>query len=513
MKTINTFLLAISLFGSTISAQEMVKTEFGVPVSQQLKEHVRTCVPTREVSTVTPIPAPGLVSSIKKIEVIFVGASIVNTSDAHPPKLLKADGSVIYCSDTKVSNNSIIITFNPEITEEGTYTLNIPRLGVTVDYSSLDSDINLVYTIGTSSDNGIIRQAPEGTTVKCQSDFLSYFVVDNGLSGMPLAGKPLHYVIGNDGNLYLYNIITLQPYGGQQTSSYIVGTPSGENTWKFSFPQPIYENVENGKQEIWYLNYLYTYVDPETQSASYLPYEQDNSVQFMIDEDGNAVWLSGNEDPEVDNGFAIGASRPDGTWTGFANVNRCIYQKFTLEAPEIDSNEYEIWKLTTGPHNQRTSRNVNVYIDGNDIWIKGFSKTYLPNAWAHGVINGKTITFDPFIGECEPIGQYLFLYGYTDSKGRTDLTFKYYPEEKGMTCNSEYIINPNQFFYYACEVYEYPSLEFIGSGINEINSDAVVSEEWYSLDGIRVDNPSKGIFIRRSILDSGKTEYSKIVIE
>lgn len=330
---------------------------------------------------------------------------------------------------------------------------------------------------------------------------------------MPLAGKPLHYVLGEDGNLYLYNIITLQPYGGTQTSSYIVGTPSGENKWKFSFPQPIYETYANGENQIWYLNYLYTYIDQTSGSGTYKIYEQNNSVEFMIDENGNATWVRDIEDPSVDDGYAIGATRPDGTWTGFANVVRSTYQKVTDVAPEINPETFEIWEMTTGPNGNRTKRNVDVYFEGNDVWIRGFSKTYLPDAWAHGVINGKTITFDPYIGECDLIGQYLFLYGYSNGN-RTNLQFKYYPAEKGMTYNGEYIINPNQLFYYATESYEYPSLEYLceGSGVEQVSEDEVESVEWFDLSGLPKTEPTKGLNICRKVLKSGIVKYSKTVI-
>lgn len=513
------FLMAMLLCG--VSYGETTATNhFGADVTKQstmFNVHSYKQGPKYDLSTISSLPAPGIVNALSEIKLTFVGISKVevnSTSENYQPKLEKTDGTLIISNDVTADGNTLIVKFSPEVTEEATYNFIIPRQCLLIDGGSLASDVTLTYTIGsTSDDNGIITMAPDGEKVNCQSDFLSYFVLDGGLSGMPIAGKPLHYVIGEDGNLYLYNIMTIQPYGGVQTSSYIVGTPSGDNIWKFSFPQPIYETSENGEREIWYVNYLYTYVDPRTGASTYKIYEENNSVEFKINENGDAVWLNGNEDSNTDDGFAIGATLPDGTWTGFANVVRSTYQKFTEVAIDINPQEYEIWKLTTGPNGNRVSRKVPVYFDGDDVYVKGFSKNYLPEAWAHGVIDGKTITFDTFIGECDIIGQYLFLYGYSDSNGRVPLEFKYYPEEKGMTCKNEYIINPNQTFYYVVESYEYPSLEFYSSGVDNIYTDDVVSTEWYSIDGIRVENPSCGIFIRRSILSSGKVEYTKTVFK
>lgn len=475
----------------------------------------RATAPARELSTITVSPAPGMVKSINEVKVAFIGVAEVKLTDVPEdkmPVLLSSDDTEIKCSSMKVQGNTMILNFSPEVTAEDTYTLLIPAACFTVDGETMRNDLSYDYFITATGDTGIIYDEPAGQRVNCQSDFLSYFVLDGGLSGMPLAGKPLHYVIGDDGNLYLYNIMTLDPYGGSQTSSYVVGTPSGDNRWKFTFPQPIYQTISDGEPQIWYLNYLYTAVDPTNHQSSYQINEDDNSVEFEIDENGNAVWVRDAEDPEADDGYAIGATYANGVWTGFANVIRSTYQKFTDVAPEIDPEEFEIWKLTTGPNGKRTSRNVDVYFDGDDVWIRGLSKTYLPKAWAHGTISGKNIVFDPYIGECSLIGQYLFLYGY-ESAGRVDLKFKYYAEEKGMRYNGEYIINPNQMFYYAVEAYEYPSLEYLsqGSGIETVEADDVVSVEWFTINGVKMNGPVKGINIARKIHSSGKVEYCKII--
>ncbi|MDE6007282.1 MAG: hypothetical protein K2G67_06995 [Muribaculaceae bacterium] len=470
----------------------------------------------KELATITVLPSPGIVTSLSEVKVAFIGISQVTVqieSEDDYPLLISSDGTEFQCSSIEAQGNTLFVRFNPEITDEDTYTLKVPRLCFKIDGKRMNSDLCYIYYISDNGHNGIIYSAPSGEIVRCQSDFLSYFILDGGLSGMPLAGKPLHYVIGDDGNLYLYNIITLQPYGGSQTSSYIVGTPSGNNKWKFNFPQPIYETISNGESQLWYVNYLCTKVDESTGQASYIVNESNNSVEFMIDENGNVDWIRATEDPNVDDGFAIGTTLANGIWTGFANVTRSTYQKFTDEAPEINPEEFEIWKLTYGPNGNRISRNVDVYFEGDDVWVRGFSKTYLPQAWAHGRINGSSITFDPYIGECDLIGQYLFIYGYSNSSGRSDLTFKYYAQEKGMTYNGEYIINPNQLFYYAVEAYEYPSLEYLcqGSGIKEITDDEVISTEWYSIDGIRIDHPQPGVNIARQTYSSGKTEFAKTI--
>lgn len=210
----------------------------------------------RALSTISALPASGIVSSLSQIKIAFIGASSLSIENGPVPTLESIDGASIACQEAKIETNALLLKFDPAVTAPGSYVLKISRSFIKVDDSFLESDVTFSYFISTIGDNGIMYEAPEGTKVVCQSDFLSYFVVDGGLSGMPLAGKPLHYVLGKDGNLYLYNPITIHPYGGTQTASYIKGVPSGEKKWKFSFPQPIYETYEDGKPQVWYANYI-----------------------------------------------------------------------------------------------------------------------------------------------------------------------------------------------------------------------------------------------------------------
>lgn len=516
MKKFKTFLLLAGLASGILTGHSEAIKDFG-STSGSLNEKVRVHKPSRALSTISVVPAPGIVKSLKDFKIVFVGVNSLAVDDTKElPLLLSSSGAEVELKSSRIENNNqLILEFDREVIEEGTYSLFIFKEYVMIDGATLNDDLHFTYTVTDSEDDGIISVAPAGVRTICQSDFLSYFVLEGGLSGMPIAGKPLHYIIGEDGNLYLYNIMTIQPYGGTQTSSYVVGVPSGENKWKFSFPQPIYKTAVDGETEMWYLNYLYTKVEDDGTS-SYKINDEANFIEFVIDDNGNALWLRENESEDLDDGFAIGATRADGLWTGFANVVRSTYQKFTDVAPEIDPEEYEIWKLTTGPNGNRVSREVDVYFEGDEVWVRGFSKTYLPKAWAHGTVSGKNITFEPFIGECDLIGQYLFLYGYS-SQGKTPLKFKYYPEEKGMTCNDEYIINPNQLFYYATESYEFPTLEFVRGGVQgaveDIEADGIIRTEWFALDGMKLDNPPKGLCVRRTVYSSGRVETLKVSVD
>lgn len=49
------------------------------------------------------------------------------------------------------------------------------------------------------------------------------------------------------------------------------------------------------------------------------------------------------------------------------------------------------------------------------------------------------------------------------------------------------------------------------AAVNSISADDVeiVAEDYYNLNGIRVEKPTKGIFIRRIILTDGSERYTK----
>ena len=150
----------------------------------------------------------------------------------------------------------------------------------------------------------------------------------------------------------------------------------------------------------------------------------------------------------------------------------------------------------------------------NDVWIQGLSRTYLPDAWVHGVIDGNYVEFDAYMGECEMIGQYLFAYTYMTkpSEKKEQLKFRYYKNEDAMTSNHDVLINPNEWFYYALEYYERPELTKGTTGINDVMdyAESIVASKYYNLNGIEVKEPVSGIFIREDLTVSGQKIRSKV---
>ncbi|MDE7412709.1 MAG: hypothetical protein K2N05_02815 [Muribaculaceae bacterium] len=466
-----------------------------------------------ELSTISVNPNEGRVNELSSIKISFVGVSNLSLSEKSEtfPYMEDEDGNIIYPA-TGTQGNTLTCSFSPAITEEGTYLLVIPESFCILDGVRFRNTLSYRYAISSSVNTDIIFSAPEGETVTCQSDFLSYFVLEGGLSGMPLAGKPLHYVLTDD-ELYLYNTMTINPYGGVQTESYIRGKKIDGNTYRFEFPQAVYENFKNGKAETWYLNHLLTAIDQDTQSGTYSINTNENYADFRIEENGDVVWI--NCPAENDSSTALGMTDEQGKWTGFANI-RSTYLSFDAVVPMPPADiQQEDWTLTCGPSNNRQKRDVKVAFEDNDVWIQGISKSYLPEAWIHGVINGNYIEFDPFMGECEMIGQYLFAYTYMTkpSEKRDQLKLRYYKNENAMTSNHDILINPNEYFYYAVEYYERPELTKGSTGIKSMvfDNDEIVSSKFYTLDGCEVSDPCNGLFIREDHTISGKIIRTKII--
>ncbi|MDE6007280.1 MAG: hypothetical protein K2G67_06985, partial [Muribaculaceae bacterium] len=361
-----------------------------------------------------------------------------------------------YCFSMEFEANKMTLSVSTEITEPGNYTFHVPSGFYDIDGVAATENHSFEYTIIDGIETEIITEQPAGTRVDCQTEFLSWYVVNDILGGMPLDGKPTHYVIGEDDCLYLYNPILLKPYGAQQTGSYIKGVKNGDN-YVFSFPQPVATDVIDGVEEVLYVNFMKNV--PYENGSTYVVNEENNSYTFKILENGDCVPTA-----ESDELYIVGYTDSEGDWLGFGNVDM-KYLKFNYTAHEIPANatvQDWIMEYSKGGSEQRLQSNVQVVIKDNEIWVKGFSQTYCPDAWAYGTIdNDDIIHFDPYLGEATSVGQYAFVYNglvNSDSNLIWPLEMVYEPENKKIYDGEDLLINPNQVFYYTLENYVLPVL-------------------------------------------------------
>lgn len=406
-------------------------------------------------------PAPGEVESLKSFTVTIDGAKEVTKGDVTytnaPYVLAEGSDDKIYCFGMEFAANTMTLFISNEITEPGNYVFHVPAGFYKIDSESAEKEQTFNYEIVKADETGIITKQPAGTRVDCQTEFLSWYVASGMLGGMPMNGKPTHYVIGDDDCLYLYNPILIQPYGPNQTNSYIKGVKNGDE-YVFNFPQPIATRILNGKEEILYVNFMYNETQ-EDGSSTYVVVNENNNYSFKILENGDCVPVA-----EGDELYIVGYTNAEGKWEGFGNVNM-NYRKFTAtphQIPENSTVQDWIMEYSKGGSSQKLQSNVEVVIVDKEIWIKGFSQTYCPNAWAYGTIDANNqITFDPYLGIAESVGQYAFVYnGSVNSTSNMiyPCVMTYDPENKIITDAQDLLINPNQEFYYTLENYVEPVL-------------------------------------------------------
>lgn len=367
-------------------------------------------------------------------------------------------------------------------------------------------------------DNGIIYDVPAGTRVDCMTHYQSWFVSWGSLFGMPCEGKPTHYIV-DDNYLYLYNPIITDIFGPNFIESYIKGEKTEDGRYLFTLPQPIYTEEVDGVEVLYYLNSLVI-----NDEGSYIIAE-DNSVTFAIREDGSVELDPAINVDDNDATRCIGATDIDGKWNGFGNT-RMTYQKLNYTEPTPPGSDVEIntWTfsycdIVYDSEGQQqygetfNTKDVNIGIKGNEIWIQGLGDFYLPDAWAHGTFDGTTVTLDTYLGISDVVGQCSFLLGNNYLELGSPIvapTFTYYPETATLVCNSDIVLNPNDWFIYSLKVYGQPSFQGDPAGVNKIgNDESIATVKWFDMMGREVDNPTDGIFIRQTKYSSGKQVVTK----
>lgn len=381
-------------------------------------------------------PAPGPVTSLKSFKVTIEGAAEVTKGDVTysnaPYVIAEGSSDKKYCFGMDFSGNTMTLSVSNEITDLGNYSFCLPAGFYKIDGEATTEEKTFAYELVEAIEAGIISEQPEGTRVDCQTEFLSWYHINGVLGGMPLDGKPTHYVIGDDDCLYLYNPILIAPYGATQTQSYIKGVKDGDS-YVFNFPQPVATRMVDGEEQIFYVNFMHN-VQTGEDSSTYMVVDTDNFYSFKILENGDCVPAA-----EIDEEWCVGYTDAEGNWQGFGNVDM-KYLKFNELAHEIPANStIQDWTMeySKGGSSQRLQTSVQVVIRDDEVWIKGLSQVYCPEAWAYGTIGtDNVITFEPYLGIAESVGQYAFVYnGLVNSTSNEIRPFvmTYDAENKTMT--------------------------------------------------------------------------------
>ena len=451
----------IALFGAAVQAQSFGSLHPALQLQAERLPAASTAAtssPRTAAYTYSVSPAPGRVKSLKSFTVTIDGATSVtkgNVSYGNAPRVLDADDNITYCFSMEFSGNTMTVATTKEITAEGKYKLVLPAGFYNIDGTAATEQQEFEYRIG-GSDTGIITEQPAGTKVTCYITFLSWFDAGGYLQGMNLEGKPTHYVIGDDGCLYLYNPIIIQPFKGVQTNSYIKGVKDGDE-YVFNFPQPISTRIENGVETVQYVNYM------KQTDKTYSP-ASDNKCRFRIDEAGNVVPSPALNDTVEGSGIdnLIGYADADGNWLHYGNYGM-TYTKFTPTPHQLPEGvEAQDWTMECyNEGGTKLSADVKVAFRDNEVWAKGLSQKYCPEDWAYGTIADGKVTFDPYLGVSDQVGQYVFLKNNDPTNQHLTLfplEFAYDPDTKKMTDTMAMTVNPNNRYYYMLEYYIYPVL-------------------------------------------------------
>lgn len=428
---------------------------------------------SRAAADVTVTPTPGkTLSSLRTFTLTFNGAAAITVNAlnygnaAYVLKNGAAYESRAFCFTATAEGNKLTLGLNSSIAEAGSYTLTVPADLYNIDGAAATETLTYGYVVDPSQqDAGIIYDSPAGKRVECMTNFDSWFVINGSLWGTAIAGKPTHYIVGNDNCLYLYNPIVTAPFGNKPIGSYIKGEKS-DGKYLFKFPQPVYSEYVEGEEVVYYMNSLvYNTTDKTYDIAS------DNSIAFAIRDNGSVEFDTPIIANESDYSRCIGTTDANGKWNGFGNM-RMTYTKFNYTAPVPPGNDVQVnaWTMTysemvddgeTLQYGQTKTKEVYVGFKGTDIWIKGLGDSYLPDAWAHGTISGATVTLDTYLGISESAGQHAFLYcaDLTEFDGFTDVTFTYDAAAETLTCANDLVVNPNDWFYYTLVKYGWPTIK------------------------------------------------------
>lgn len=409
---------------------------------------------------VTVVPAPGDVQSLKTIDVTFSGATevtIVNPFDFVPYICEKGSSTKDYCGGMVASGNVLTVTLGQTLQTPGkNYELHVPAGLCTIDGSAMTEDLVFDYTIVETLSDGILRDAPAGRKVECMTRFASFFPDYGGekLWCWPILGKPTHYIVGEDGNLYIYNPIVTAPFANKPIMSYIKAE-NIDGRYIAKFPQAIFEENFNGNDEIMYLN-----LAKNTEEAYQIVESENNQVEFVIENDVLKARIPAGEKL---GDYALGSFTAEGVWSYYANYEMW-YEPFTDTAatPPADG-VIKDYVMSYSVDGQNSEANVSIIINDDEIWIKGIAQNYIPDAWAHGEIEGDKVYFDKYLGYSESVGQYAYLFscGLDEANnGLKDLVFNYNPSLNTLSLiGYELVVNPNPWMYYALQRYGNPVIK------------------------------------------------------
>ena len=301
-----------------------------------------------------------------------------------------------------------------------------------------------------------------------------------------------------DGNtVYLKDPVSDYPAG-----TYIKGVKEGDKV-TFTLPQLI--NALDG--ENYYVTRMIYYSDVPT-------YVEDgiNTITFQCTDGDFGMTMETSDDR-----ISFGIISEHGEWMDMSESQ----QVYGLFSDELLTPPAGLTTDTWTVHHNNGDYDVEIGFDGGDVWIKGIAPS-LPNTWIKGHASGNSITLptSQYIGITSSGKYYYFMTGMLYSLGGSsfdimetdDITLAYNATEGTITGGEDdaYVINLGNAGILTLDYYIHFWMErHGGAGIADIDADAVQSVHYFDLQGRPVENPDNGVYIKRTVLTSGKAITTK----
>ena len=446
-------------------------------------------------------PVEGKVESLQNFTITFDGYAEVN--DSKIPVLTNTTTGTSVEGGITDAAGKVLVYFSDPITEEGEYTLTIPSGAVMIwAIGKMYGELTFNYTIGdpqSGEDEDKLVELPAGVTPEKWYGGGIYMYYGTGGWTPAEIDETFNYQVAFDGNdVYIAGLDV------NHEDAWVKGTlENGIITC-----EPTFTGVEeyNGEEMKYYII--------ATESVS--PYGV-KPVQFTYDAEAGII--------KVVDGIDITLA-PD---HGESGSLYAYYDGITItrDAPAADEvvvlpagvetvdytfsgNDLTLDNYGTVTAENPFSTTVKVGIDGNDIYVQGINKDYIPEAWVKGVRDGNTVTFamGQFMGEFMYMGTYgpykNYLVGTQLGVFNVQDVVMTVDDENGtMTAADAVVINGNKssisyFNVFSDVVLTNPNV----NGISEVNTDDN-NAVYFDTMGRRVDANAKGLLIKQVRTSNG----------
>lgn len=290
---------------------------------------------------------------------------------------------------------------------------------------------------------------PQGRTENYLESGNGYFYFLGIVSVLePFAENPTNMVYGDDGKVYIYNIIPRFP-----TEAYVEGRIEDDHII-VSFPQAVLIDKRDGNIYDYYVDRLEREMTGDNK-ATYWPSEKREVVYDILADGTIQMEKSGGE-------WAIGITSNEGLWQGYADWD-CVYtpNNYKLITPPEGIVTEKMQMITN-----YTGYDVNVGFVGNEVYIQGICPS-CPDSWIKGVLEGENAIFEngQYLGTVPGYNLTGFFFGgmaYPDEKWiwAYDLSdkfvMKYDVETNTFTTDQTVIINDNDKYLHYMHTFRCP---------------------------------------------------------